>query len=224
MHRGMSTATEDASPVAAWSSVGILMVLSLFSFVDRQIISLLVDPIKADLGLSDTQVGLLQGLAFYAVGGWIRALTTAITVGKDTIAITLCPEALGIEVLGVAMPAWNGSIPCPARKAFREAKLRIDGKDSAIVPDRALVDLIAEAIKVRQMVLASPECTLNQIASRENRCRTRLARLLRISWLSPRIVEAIACGTQPSAITPKSLLATELPIAWHEQERLLGLP
>jgi MFS family permease len=76
----MSIVAEDTppvSPVAAWSSVGILMVLSLFSFVDRQIISLLVDPMKADLGLSDTQVGLLQGLAFvifYAVAalpiGW----------------------------------------------------------------------------------------------------------------------------------------------------------
>lgn len=52
------------SPAAAWGAVGILMVLSLVSFIDRQIISLLVDPIKADLGLSDTQISLLQGLAF----------------------------------------------------------------------------------------------------------------------------------------------------------------
>ncbi|WP_082594785.1 spinster family MFS transporter [Sphingomonas sp. Root710] len=59
-------------PVAAWCSVGILLVFSLFSFLDRQIIALLVDPIKADLGLTDTQLGLLQGLAFallYAVAG-----------------------------------------------------------------------------------------------------------------------------------------------------------
>lgn len=59
-------------PVAAWCSVGILLIFSLFSFLDRQIIALLVDPIKADLGLTDTQLGLLQGLAFallYAVAG-----------------------------------------------------------------------------------------------------------------------------------------------------------
>ncbi len=59
-------------PVAAWGSVGILLIFSLFSFLDRQIIALLVDPIKADLGLTDTQLGLLQGLAFallYAVAG-----------------------------------------------------------------------------------------------------------------------------------------------------------
>jgi len=52
------------APAAAWTSVGILMVLSLVSFIDRQVISLLVDPMKADLGLTDTQISLLQGLAF----------------------------------------------------------------------------------------------------------------------------------------------------------------
>jgi len=36
----------------------------MLSFVDRQILSLLVGPIKRDLVISDTRVGLLQGLAF----------------------------------------------------------------------------------------------------------------------------------------------------------------
>jgi MFS family permease len=48
----------------AWYVVGVLMVCYTVSFVDRQILSLLVTPIKEDLGLSDTQIGLLQGLAF----------------------------------------------------------------------------------------------------------------------------------------------------------------
>ena len=34
------------------------------SMVDRQILAILVEPIKADLGLTDTQVGLLTGIAF----------------------------------------------------------------------------------------------------------------------------------------------------------------
>jgi MFS family permease len=48
----------------AWSVVGMLMLAYTFSFVDRQILSLLVEPLKSDLHLSDTQIGLLQGLAF----------------------------------------------------------------------------------------------------------------------------------------------------------------
>jgi MFS family permease len=40
------------------------MLIYTLSFIDRVILSLLVSPIKRDLGLSDTQIGLLQGLAF----------------------------------------------------------------------------------------------------------------------------------------------------------------
>lgn len=48
----------------AWYVVLVLMVCYTLSFIDRQILSLLVGPIKQDLGVSDTRVGLLQGLAF----------------------------------------------------------------------------------------------------------------------------------------------------------------
>jgi MFS family permease len=48
----------------AWYLVFTLLLLYIFSFIDRQIISLLVEPIKRDLQVSDTQIGLLQGLAF----------------------------------------------------------------------------------------------------------------------------------------------------------------
>lgn len=52
------------SPAYAWYVVVILFLAFVVSFIDRQIISLLVEPIKADLGISDTQIGLLQGFAF----------------------------------------------------------------------------------------------------------------------------------------------------------------
>jgi MFS family permease len=45
-------------------AVIVLMVAYLFSYVDRQILSMLVGPIKADLGLTDTELSLLHGLAF----------------------------------------------------------------------------------------------------------------------------------------------------------------
>jgi len=48
----------------AWYVVVILTIAYVFSFLDRQILSLLVEPIKADLAISDTQMSLLQGLAF----------------------------------------------------------------------------------------------------------------------------------------------------------------
>jgi MFS family permease len=48
----------------SWYVVAVLTVCYTLSFIDRQILSLLVGPIKADLHISDTQVGLLGGLAF----------------------------------------------------------------------------------------------------------------------------------------------------------------
>src|ERR1700691_5631051 len=48
----------------AWYVVIVLTALYMLSFVDRTILSLLVGSIKRDLGISDTRIGLLQGLSF----------------------------------------------------------------------------------------------------------------------------------------------------------------
>ncbi|HXG27477.1 MAG TPA: MFS transporter [Nevskiales bacterium] len=48
----------------AWYVVAVLMVAYVFSFIDRQILNLLVGPIRADLGISDTQMSLLMGFSF----------------------------------------------------------------------------------------------------------------------------------------------------------------
>ena len=48
----------------AWYVVVLCMIAYIFSFVDRQILALLIEPIRADLEISDTQFSLLSGLAF----------------------------------------------------------------------------------------------------------------------------------------------------------------
>lgn len=48
----------------AWFVVFILSLGNIVSSIDRQIINLLVEPIKADMALSDTRISLLQGFAF----------------------------------------------------------------------------------------------------------------------------------------------------------------
>jgi len=45
-------------------ALGMLLLVYIFNFVDRQILAILAGPIQADLGLSDTQMGLLGGVAF----------------------------------------------------------------------------------------------------------------------------------------------------------------
>jgi MFS family permease len=71
----MSLAAEPASngayprPVYACSVVAILIGAAILSYTDRQVLSLLVDPIRHDLSISDTQVSLLLGSAFALIYG-----------------------------------------------------------------------------------------------------------------------------------------------------------
>ena len=54
----------DISLAPRWRVLAILTLAYVFNFIDRQIIGILAVPIKADLGLSDTQLGLMGGIAF----------------------------------------------------------------------------------------------------------------------------------------------------------------
>jgi MFS family permease len=66
------------TPRRAWGAVGLLTAAYFISYIDRSILSLLVEPIKHSLHLSDTEIGLLQGAAFSILfmlmtfpAGWI---------------------------------------------------------------------------------------------------------------------------------------------------------
>jgi MFS family permease len=58
------TPLRETSLTYAWYVVAVLTLIYTFSFVDRQIFSLLVAPLRRDLGISDTQVSLLLGFSF----------------------------------------------------------------------------------------------------------------------------------------------------------------
>jgi MFS family permease len=68
--------SEQQSPSLrySWYVVGLLTLANISSFLDRQILALLVTPIKRDMHLTDTEVSLLMGLSFamfYTVFGII---------------------------------------------------------------------------------------------------------------------------------------------------------
>jgi MFS family permease len=60
----MSGTDRGTSDLRAWSTLALFSTAYFFSMLDRQILAVLVEPVKADLQISDTQFGLLQGLAF----------------------------------------------------------------------------------------------------------------------------------------------------------------
>ena len=62
----------QAVPAYSWYALGVLFVVYLVNFVDRQILSILANDIKADLHLTDAELGFLYGTAFaifYALFG-----------------------------------------------------------------------------------------------------------------------------------------------------------
>lgn len=149
----------------------------------------------------------------------LQDVISALQVRAERIEVVLNADALaagtGNQInWNIALPDW---------KPFREAKLRIDAKthDQTIKDD--LLALLADAKAAQELVLAKPELSLHQLGKAENRCRTHLARLLRIAWLSPRIVEIIASGTQPDKLNRQVLLSSTIPLDWVEQERQFGL-
>jgi MFS family permease len=83
--------TTGANQYYAWYVVAVLILAYTFSSIDRQILTLLVGPIRATLKISDTQISLLHGLAFaifYSVLGIpigrmvdCRKRTTIIAIG-----------------------------------------------------------------------------------------------------------------------------------------------
>lgn len=61
----MATAAISAPvPRSVRVTLWILLIVYIFNFIDRQIVNILAEPIARDLGLSDTQIGLMTGLAF----------------------------------------------------------------------------------------------------------------------------------------------------------------
>lgn len=109
-----------ASPVAArigfaaWYTLAILTIAAVLSYIDRQLMSLMIVPIQRDLGLSDVQIGLVQGLGFglfYALFGlpigWLvdrRSRRGIIYAGMTfwSIATALCGLARSFGQLLVA--------------------------------------------------------------------------------------------------------------------------
>lgn len=88
----------------------LLLLVYIFNFVDRQIVGILAVPIKADLGLTDTQLGLMIGLAFalFYTGlgipiAWLADRRSRVKI----IAISLGLWSLFTALCGLAQNFWQ---------------------------------------------------------------------------------------------------------------------
>lgn len=108
--------------------LGLLLLVSILSFVDRQLFAILLEPIREEFGLSDTQLGLVSGLAFslfYVTVGipvaWLadrmnRRNIITLALGTWSLMTALCGMAgsfgmLFLARMGVGVGEAGGSPP-----------------------------------------------------------------------------------------------------------------
>ena len=94
------TPVQTSAPTTSQSRTYVLIILTLvytFNHIDRQILVILLEPIKADLGLSDGQLGLLSGLAFAA---FYATLGIPIAMWAD--------RGDRRSIIALALPIWSG--------------------------------------------------------------------------------------------------------------------
>jgi MFS family permease len=94
----------------AWLTVGVLSAAYMMSIVDRQIPALLVDSIRADLRLTDTEVSLITGLAFallYTTAAVPLARMGDLSSRRGVIAAGIALWGLMTSVCGAAQTFWQ---------------------------------------------------------------------------------------------------------------------
>src|SRR5277367_2242455 len=81
-----------------WGAVLAFMLVYVVSYIDRQVLTIVVDPVKLSLGINDTQIGLLQGFLF----------TTVLIVAAVPMAY-LVDRFSRVNILVGCMAVWSGA-------------------------------------------------------------------------------------------------------------------
>lgn len=90
--------------------LAMLMIAYILNFLDRQLLGILATPIKADLKLTDTQLGMLGGLAFaalYSILGVPAALLADRTSRSSVVAIALAIWSGFTALCGLTAGFWQ---------------------------------------------------------------------------------------------------------------------
>jgi MFS family permease len=98
------------TPIRRNVSLGLLIVVAVLSYVDRQIFTLFQDDIKAELGLNDGQLGLLTGLSFalfYTVAAFPIARYADRGNRRITIALCVIVWSAATALCGLASNFWQ---------------------------------------------------------------------------------------------------------------------
>lgn len=115
----------------------------------------------------------------------------------------------------------------PLRMKRRGVETRIiltEGEDLARKLDPALLKAVARSSAWFEELASGRVCSLTDIARREKIAPRYVERLSRLSFVAPRIVEAICEGRQPADLSAETLLnRIDVPLEWSAQINALGI-
>jgi MFS family permease len=98
------------SPVRAWYAIFVFALALMMNFLDRGIVGLLVHPLEQDLGLTDSEIGLVTGLAyivFYAAIGLPIARLADVGVRRTIVGVGIAVWSLATAACGLAQNFWQ---------------------------------------------------------------------------------------------------------------------
>jgi len=135
----------------AWVVAGTLTFANMCSYIDRQIINLLVDPIKIDLRLTDTKMSLLQGTAFaiaYLIFTPILGRRVDTSVRKNVAAIAIVAWSLSTALGGFATDLTTLFI---SRAGVGAAEAALAPAAFSLISDYFTRDRLPRALSVYQL-------------------------------------------------------------------------
>jgi len=105
------------------------------------------------------------------------------------------------------------------RRGGRKEMMLPEGSEMAQKPDNTLVKALARAFRWKCMLESGKFASISELAEKEGIGFTYMARLMRLSLLTPEIVDAIMDGRQPATVTLAKLMEP-FPLDWKEQRTL----
>ena len=105
------------------------------------------------------------------------------------------------------------------KRGGRKEMVLPEGAAQARKPDNTLVKALARAFRWKRMLESGEFASISELAEKEGIAFTYMARLMRLSLLSPELVDAVMDGHQPANITLANLM-DPFPADWKEQHAL----
>lgn len=135
-----------ATPARTWYMIVVLTLSFTLAYVDRHVLSLLVNPIKESLGLTDTEIGLLQGVAFSI---FFVAATLPLARLSDSRSRPL--------IIGWCVAGWSlMTMLCGAATGFWQmmlARIGVAVGEAGLPP--ASLTLMADSLDRRRLAIAT---------------------------------------------------------------------